>query len=184
MIRKSGCLFFSVPLIFSSFSVFSEEQKNTAVEENVPMTVEGERFDLGGRGRILDNVVVTKENNTYSIEISFSQFMRSVWYTPKGSGNSVTIKLEPALTSRVDRDALSDRAIITPDREDGFPVREVMYEGVFRSTFNDRGNDPRQLPEFGRNIDEGPFLVIRFDRNYAIEVVQDSGFRSITINIK
>lgn|GEM_PF-2962410 len=184
MIRKSGCLFFSISLFIISFPVFSEEETNTTVEEGTPMTVEGERYDLGGRGRILDDVTVIKEDNAYSIEISFSQFMRSVWYTPKGSGNSVTIKLEPALTSQVDRDALSDRAIINPDIDGEFPVQEVMYEGVFRSTFNDRRNDPRQFQEFEKNIDEGPFLVLRFDRKYAIEVIQDSGFRSITIKIK
>lgn len=180
-------LFYFINLILVSANA---GETNPSVKENPGITVEGERYDLGGRGRILDGVVVIREGHTYTIEISFSQFFRYIWHTPKGSGSSVTIKLEPSLTSRVDSDALSDRAIITPVIEGEFPVKEVMYEGLSSRDLFEEGRDPgtprdpRERPDTGRDFDNGPFLVITFDRKYAIEVIQNAGFRSLTVQIK
>ncbi len=173
-------LFYIVVVSWVFTNEISAEGADITPEQAAPITVEGERIDLGGRGRILDDVVVVKEDDSYSIEIRFSQFLRSIWYTPHGVGKTVTIKLEPSLTSRVDRDALSDRAVIVPDIEGPFPVEEILYEGVFRSSFDQR----RTEQGFLREVDEGPFLVLRFNKEYKIDVIQDSGFRSLTIRLE
>lgn len=174
---------FHVILILMAMPFFANADSTENKEDNESIVIEGQRYELGGRGRIIDDVVVVKDGDAYLIDITFSQFFRYVWHTPKRHGNSLTIMIEPALTSRVDRDALSDRAVITPNI-DNFPVTEIMYEGIFQTGFiKDSNNDLRSRRIQNGGERDGPFLVIQFDRKYEIEVIQDSGFRSLTVKI-
>ncbi len=182
MNKRKYHFFWSFILLSVPFFAVAGETKGNRQDD--PVLIEGQRHELGGRGRILDDVVVVEDGDTYIIDVAFSQFFRYVWHTPKEKGNSLTIMIEPALTSRVDQEALSDRAVISPAIEN-FPITEIMYEGISRSGFKeDSDNALRSRRLQNKGAEDGPFLVFQFNKKYEIEVIQEAGFRSLTVKIK
>lgn len=108
------------------------------------------------RGRILEDLRVVDR----CLRIGFSFPLQYYSHYPARGGDEIRIRLKPLSISPVDRDALARSESGRPPYSDSLPISEILYEG---------------------DLDGGPYLTIRFEREIAFEVRQGRSFRSVFV---
>lgn len=112
------------------------------------------------RDRILNEVLVSQEEETVRIQVFFTDVFRYVTHFPHETGDQLRIRIEPVAVSISDRSAVFQREAVRPPGRDDAKLIEVLYEG---------------------DIPGGPFLTLFFTSPVNYEVVPGADFRSITV---
>lgn len=115
------------------------------------------------RDRILNEVVVSSQDEAVKIEVLFTDVFRYVTHFPHESGDELRIRIEPVAVSISDRSAVFQRESVRPPGRDDAKLMEVLYEG---------------------DIPGGPYLTLFFTSPVTYEVVPGADFRSITVVVR
>ena len=114
------------------------------------------------RYKMLEDVQVLKNNGDLFVEVHFSIPMRYRMHFPPDNGKELRIQLRAVQVPGSDLDALFRREAVAPPYGDVIALDEVIYEG---------------------DIQDGPWLTIRFTRSVSYQVIPGSDYRSMRIVI-
>lgn len=112
------------------------------------------------RDKMLEDVQVVKNNGDLFVEVHFSAPLRYRMHFPADKGDELRIQLRAVRVPVSDLDALFRREAVTPPYGDVIALDEVIYEG---------------------DIQDGPWLTLRFTRSVSYQVIPGSDYRSVRI---
>ena len=115
------------------------------------------------RDRILQDIVVTSEDDEAEVAIFFSDVFRYVTHFPHESSDELRIRLEPVQIATSSFSAVFQREAIRPLDAADAQLEEVLYEG---------------------DIPGGPYLTLFFSSPVTYEVIPGTDFRSMTIRVR
>jgi hypothetical protein len=111
---------------------------------------------------MLKEVLVETNNGDLFVEVHFSAPLRYRMHFPADRGEELRIQLRPVRVPSSDLDAVFRREAVSPPYRDVIALDEVIYEG---------------------DIQDGPWLTIRFTRCVYYQVIPGSDYRSVRIMI-
>lgn len=112
------------------------------------------------RDQVLEDVSITEINGRIAVVIRLPCPFQTLTHFPQSQGSELRIRIQPAPTCNIDREAFSQRESVRPEHADAAALIAVTYEG---------------------DIETGPFISLSFSHAMQWQLQPQNDFRGLAV---